>query len=114
MNKKEDLFKQRMHRIEILEGDVMNQGKEIETLKDEMTKRDSTIAHLNADNRRLTDRIRADEDYVDKTTNKLEQYGRRNNIRIPGVSGDANRQSFETTTALFINTIKEKTGLNIS
>jgi len=83
----------------------MNQAKEIQTLKDEMTKRDITIEHLNADNKCLTDRIRADEDYVDKTTNKLEQDGRRNNIRIPGVSGDANRQSSETTTSLFINTI---------
>ena len=111
---KEDLFKPLMHRIEILESNVMDQAKEIETLKKEMTKKDSTIEHLNADNKRLADRIRTDEDYVDKTTNELEQYGRRNNIRISGISGDANRQSSETTTELFLNTIKEKTGLDIS
>ena len=38
---KEDEFKPLMHRIEILEGDVMDQAKEIETLKKKMTKKDS-------------------------------------------------------------------------
>jgi len=111
---KDELLKPIIHRIEILESDVMDQSKEIETLKKELTKKDTVIENLNEKNKLLEDRIRSDEDYVDKVTNELEQYGRRNNVRISGINGDANRQSSETSTELVINTIKEKTGLDIS
>ena len=80
------------HRIEILESDVMDQAKEIENSKKELTKKDTTIE----DNTSLEDRVRSDEDYIDKV-----------NVRISGIHGDANRQTSETTTTLVINTIKE-------
>jgi len=92
----------------------MDQAKEIKNLKKEFTNKDTTIENLNKENKRLEDRVRSDEDYVDKVTNDLEQYGRRNNIRISGIHGDANRQTSETTTTLVINTIKEKTGLELN
>jgi len=110
---KDELFKPLIHRIEILESDLMDQAKEIETLKSEMTKRDAVIETLDEENKRLLDRAQADANYVDKVTNELEQYGRRNNIRISGINGDAHRQTSEATTELFRNTIKEKTGVYI-
>jgi len=91
----------------------MDQAKELENLKKELANKDTVIENLNVNNKRLDDRVRSDEDYVDKVTNELEQYGRRNNVRISGIDGDASRQSSETTTELVINTIKQKTGLNI-
>jgi len=111
---KDELLKPLVHRIEILESDVMDQAKEIENFKKELTKKDTTIEHLTEENKHLEDRVRSDEDYVDKVTNDLEQYGRRNNIRISGIDGDANRQTSETTTTLVINTIKEKTGFELN
>jgi len=71
----------------------MDQAQEIETLKSEMTQRDTTIETLDEDNKRLLDRVQADANYVNKVTNELEQYGRRNNIRISGINGDAHRQT---------------------
>jgi len=109
---KDELLKPLTHRIEILESDVMDQAKELETLKKEMANKDTVIENLNVNNKRLEDRVRSDEDYVDKVTNEFEQYGRRNNVRISGIDDDANRQSSETTTELVINAIKQKTGLH--
>jgi len=111
---KDELFKPLLHRIEIMESDLMDQAKEIETLKTEMTKRDTVIETLGEENKRLLDRAQADANYVDKVTNELEQYGRRNNIRISGINGDAHRQTSEATTEILVNTIKEKTGVDIN
>ena len=111
---KDDLLKPLIHRIEIMESDIMDQAKEIEKLKDELAKKDTIIESLDTDNKRLADRAKSDANYVDKVTNDLEQYGRRNNIRIFGIEDDANRQTSETTTKLLISTIKAKTGLYIN
>jgi hypothetical protein len=109
---KDDLLKPLIHRIEILESDVMDQAKEVEQLE-QLKKKNSKnrLANLTEDNKRLKDRAKSDEFQVNKVTNELEHYGRRNNIRISGFNGDTNRQSSEITTELVINTIKRKTGL---
>jgi len=111
---KDELFKPLIHRIEILGSDLMDQAKEIETLKSETTKRDTSIKTLDEENKRLLDRVKADANYVDKVTNELKQYGRRNNTHISGINGDAHRQTSEATAELVRNTIKEKTGVDIN
>jgi len=111
---KDELLKPIIPRIEILESDVIDQAKEIETLNKELAKQDTVVENLNEKTKFLEDQIRSDEDYVDNVTNELEQYGRRNNVRISGINGDANRHSSETSTELVINTIKKKTGQDIS
>jgi len=83
-----------MHLIDILESDVMEIAKKIEKGW-EVKKR---LYHRASERRQ-------------QTTNRLYQYGRRKTL---SVSGNANRQSSETTRELFINTIKKKTGLDIS
>jgi cell division protein FtsB len=50
---KDDLLKSLIPRIEILESDVMDQAKEIEQLKKEISKKDSEIANLTEYNKRL-------------------------------------------------------------
>ena len=61
---------------------------------------DTEIENLTEDNKRLADRERSDEFCVNKLTNELQQYGRRNSICISGLNGDTNRQSSEKTTEL--------------
>jgi len=85
---KDDLLKPLIHRIEIMESDIMGQAKEIEKLKDELAKKDTIIESLGTDNKRSADRAKSDANYVDKVTNDLEQYGRRNNIRISDIKDD--------------------------
>jgi len=67
---KDELFKPLIHRIEILESDLMDQAKAIATLKSETTKRDSSIKTLDEEIKRLLDRVKADANYVDKVTNE--------------------------------------------
>ena len=57
----------------------MDKAKDIETLHKETKRWNDTFDILNADNKRLSDKIKTHVDYVDNAINELKKYGQRNN-----------------------------------
>ena len=114
---KDKIIESVTHKVEVLEGELHGTNFEneklhsqIEKLKKDIEMKDETINKLQ---RSLED---TDKAFYGRF-NELEQYSRRNNIRIWGIPEKVEKgetyESMETTVSLVVKTLNEKMGLNL-
>ena len=110
---KEKLLGTVLRRLEILEGSVFEQKRDIEKLQNDVLEKNKQIEELKSKNEML---------HTEKSTsaihnefeNNTEQYSRRNNIRMTGVLDDQERQSSSTVTQKIISLVNEHLGIPIT
>ena len=72
------------HRIELLEGKLFEKDEENDKLRKEITSLNNNLEDQKAENQKLVDQIQTVNDTAEARINDLEQYGRRNKLRISG------------------------------
>ena len=94
---KDEILKSITHKIEIVEGDLHDQAVEINTLKTDVKNLKKICSDQEAENKTLRKEIEASskkhEKLVSQRANELEQYQRRNNIRISGINDSADEKT---------------------
>ena len=103
-----------MKRLEIIEGELHENAIENSKLKKEIQSCKVENETLKEENKQIKTEIEAKIEKNKETVNNLEQYGRRNNIRISGLTHDnkfeTSAQSAEGITAL----LNEYMNLNLA
>ncbi|KAH3863833.1 hypothetical protein DPMN_026834 [Dreissena polymorpha] len=108
---KDDTLKSVEHKLDILEGKLFDMEKENDNLKSKINQLEKQLVTTNEDKAQNITNLK--KILHDKTgqLNNLEQYGRRNNIRISGISESLEKntnESAETTTNKIVHILKEK------
>lgn len=98
---KEKLLGSVVKQIEIIESNLFDQAKELASLKEKLTEKDKEIEILKQSNESVKHNHEA-------SINDLEQYGRRNSVRISGLSNDADKQTSTAVTEQTVRMIKQK------
>ena len=98
------------HRIDILEGKLFEKDKENDSLKEtikklesEIENRKTEIEEQKAENSKLQTQIEKNAEIASGKINDLEQYGRRNNLKISGLPESEGDETAEMTTETVIN-----------
>lgn len=94
---KEEFLKSVSHRIDILEGKLFDKEEENDKLRKEITGLNKDVENQKSENIKLLEQIEKNSTTADERINDLEQYGRRNNIRINGVPENGEETSERTT-----------------
>ena len=110
---KEKLLVNVLRRIEILESDCFEQKREIEILKNENLAKTKQIEELQQQNLNLEHIKASNSINYDEFANNSEQYSRRNNLRIAGVSEDHDRQSSISVTNKIVALVNTHLGIHI-
>lgn len=116
---KDDILKSLTNRIEIVEGDLHSRAKEIEGLQKEVASLKVTCEEQKTENKSLRTEIETkvekNEKLIQQNVNELEQYERRNNIRISGIrDSEDERTCFQTMEVVCLELNKHMAGLHIS
>lgn len=111
---KEKIIGSVMQKVDKLEGEVHDIAIEQEKQKKEMKKLSDKNEELEGKNKTLIDRIAKEEDKRKFDINDLEQYGRRNNVRISGLDFDNKFESSQQTAEGIATLLNTRMGLNIS
>lgn len=101
-------------RLDILEGEVHIKSVENEAIKTELKSKENEILELKQKTVNLRDKLRDEIKYNEGVANDLEQYSRRNNIRVFGLSDDVAKQTSQITTEKVISVLNEKLSLNLT
>ena len=104
---KDELLKSVFHRIELLESKLFDKDNENADLKKEVDDLQSKLVKQNEDNTNLKKLIEEKANTASENINNLEQYGRRNNIRINGLT-ELGTEDMETTTNKLIHEINTR------
>ena len=96
---KDEFLNSVSHRIELLEGTIFEKNEENDKLKEEIEKLNTNLENQKTENEKLVDEIKKVNDMAEDKINDLEQYGRRNNLRINGIPerGDVDETAEMTT-----------------
>jgi len=105
---KEDLLKSVMHRIEIIEGKVFEKDQEKDKMKERITILETNIEKEKSDTNDLYQRMKYEENRRWQYENEAEQYSRRNNVKIKGLSDDNKKETARETAEKVISFLKEK------
>ena len=122
---KDQLLESFNKRLEILEGDLHvraienNELKtEVDNMKQEIKKKDDELkSMINKKHDEIKEaklNIKTEADEIKGDLNDLEQYGRRNNIRIVGLRNDKPFETSQDTAWQVVNFINDKMDINIS
>ena len=103
---KEKIISSVMLRVEKLEGEMHDIA-----VKNTALKKD--LESSTKENTELKNQIKKEVDKRTETVNELEQYGRRNNIRISGISYDAENESAHETTDGVLRLLNENLEMNV-
>lgn len=97
---KDEFLKSVSHRIDILEGKLFEKEEENDKLKKEITGLNKEIESQKTENTKLSEQIDKNNETAEGKINDLEQYGRRNNVRMNGVAEVGEETPERTTTAI--------------
>ena len=116
---KDDILKSLTNRIEIVEGDLHSRAKEIEALQKDVASLKITCEEQKAENTSLKTEIEAsvkkNENLIKQNVNELEQYQRRNNIRISGIKDrEDERTCFQTMDVVCLELNKRMTDFHLT
>ena len=115
---KEDILKSLTNRIEVVEGDLHSRAKEIETLQKDVADLKTVCEEQKAENKSLRTEIESktakNEKLIQQSINDLEQYQRRNNIRISGIKDTEDETCFQTMETVCLELNKRAAGLHIT
>ncbi|XP_060578456.1 uncharacterized protein LOC132735517 [Ruditapes philippinarum] len=111
---KEQFLSSLVKRLEILEGSVHDQASETDQLKKDLKNKQNELDEIKDKMQCIRDRVRRETETNDRVLNDLEQYSRRNNIRIYGVPGDSEKQSSQETTTKVVSLLNEKLSMSIT
>jgi exosome complex exonuclease DIS3/RRP44 len=103
---KEKLLSSVIKRIEIIEGNMFDQAKEVESLKQQLETKNNEIESLKQ-------KEHSSEQAHKASLNDLEQYGRRNNVRITGLPNDIDGQTSQAVAEQSVDLLNKKLGLQI-
>ena len=103
---KEDFLKSVFHRIELLESKIYEKDQENDKLKEHIQKLNEKIEAQEAENISLKKETEQTNVKVNGKINDLEQYGRRNNVRIDGLINRPD-ETPAMTTNLVINALND-------
>ena len=102
---KDEFLDSDSHRIDILEGKLFEKDKENDALKEKIGKfeteienRKTEIEDQKTENSKLQAQIEKSAEVASGKINDLEQYGRRNNLKISGLSESEGDETAEMTT----------------
>ena len=105
------------HRIDILEGKLFEKEKENDSLKKTISKlqteidnRKTEIEDQKAENSKLQAQIEKSAETANGKINDLEQYGRRNNLKISGLPESEGDETAEMTTGIVIDKLNNVIG----
>ena len=101
---KNELLKSVFHRIEILKTNLFDKNEENEKLKKEVESLKSDLNLRKEELIKTQQRIEVEVEKTQESFNDLEQYGRRNNIRINGLEEIGN-ETAESTTGNVVKTL---------
>lgn len=107
---KDEFLKSVSHRIDILEGKLFEKDQENENLKKEIHDLNQSLDQQKSENEKLVDQIQKVNDVAEEKINDLEQYGRRNNLRINGIP---EQQDVEETAEMTTRIVLEKLNSSI-
>ena len=103
-----------LHRVEIIEGELMEKENEHIVLKKEIQECKITNKELNEQNNKLKIELEKESEIRKEQNNSLEQYGRRNNIRVSGLDFDNRHENAHDTADGILRIINDKMGLELS
>lgn len=102
------------NRLEILEGRLFERDEEndrlkksIDTLTETIDNQKQLIQQQKVENKKLQDEIGATNTEIEDKLNDLEQYSRKNNIRVSGIP-ELGSEAAEVTTEKIIETLNDK------
>ena len=101
-------------RVEKLEGDVHETIIGQSKLKKEIEECKTKNTALQDENTKLKNEIKSETESRKEQINSLEQYGRRNNIRVSGLDFDSKYEDAHATSSGIITLFNEKMGLELS
>lgn len=101
---KDEFLKSVSHRIDILEGKLFEKEEENDRLRNAIAGLNKEIDSQKSENLKLLEQLERNSVAADERINDLEQYGRRNNIRINGIP-EAGEESPEKTSKVVIETL---------
>ena len=103
-----------MKKVDKLESDVHDLALEQENKGKEIKKLSENNEELEEKNKKLIKRTAKEEDKRKYDINDLEQYGRRNNVRISGLDFDNRYENSQQTAEGVATLLNNQMGLNIS
>lgn len=101
---KDEFLKSVSHRIDILEGKLFEKEEENDRLRNAIAGLNKEIDAQKSENLKLLEQLERNSVAADERINDLEQYGRRNNIRINGIP-EVGEESPERTSKVAIETL---------
>lgn len=104
---KEEVLKSANSRIDILEGTLFCKQQENDKLKDELGKLKKQLETANEENSKLQRQIQQKSQTLEGKLNDLDQYGRRNNIRVSGIR-DQENETAEESVKIVVDTLNKK------
>ena len=104
---KEELIASVSHKIEVLEKRLFDKEEENDNLKSDIETLNKHIEEQNDEYKTLKRSTEKTKSKTDETINNLEQYGRRNNLRIYGVP-EVNTEDSETTPDVLVKSLSIK------
>ena len=104
---KDDFLQSVFHRIELLESKLYDKDQENDKLKTQIKKLNTDLEEQKSENLTLRGEIDEKSEIMNGKLNDLEQYGRRNNVRIEGMINDKD-ETPEMTSKLVIDTLNTK------
>lgn len=119
---KNEFLKSIENKIDILEGKLFEKEKENDKLKEKVTILEKQIEHNHEYDKQNAINLQEYSDHHSGQLNAIEQYSRRNNVRIFGIpedskpteNGQNSNESSETTTQKVVAQLNEKIqGLNL-
>ena len=113
---KDKIIESVTHKIEVLEGELHGTNIENEKLRSKIQKLEKDIEMTDETVNKLQRSLEDTDRAFYGRSNELEQYSRRNNIRIWGIPEKVDGEkyeSMETTVSLVVKTLNEKMGLNL-
>lgn len=100
-------------RLDSIEGEMHERAIENQNLKKEIADMTKENKKLQEERSKAETELNKEKDLREKSINELEQYGRRNNVRITGIA-DNEYETAEMTTNKVVNFINEKLPLTVT
>ena len=110
---KEDLLKSVVHRIEIIETKIFDKDQEKDSMKEKIASLEKNLEQEKDNVNDLNLRMKYEETKRWQYENEAEQYSRRNNIKIRGLTDDNKRETARETAEKVIKFLKEKNVANV-
>lgn len=104
---KNELLKSMEMKIDVLEGKLFEKQQESDNLKKSIEKLTEKLDKAETENQQLKAKLIKNQEMAEEKLNDLEQYSRRNNIRIDGIV-DKERESAKETVDIVIEKLNAK------